>query len=106
MVLCIAVGFIILMVLINQRKQNTIAPKTLHHHGKLMKEVSKGLSLRAAEIKQLRLLADDTTGRGGDPVTSPLALLLCPSVLAAAAKRRRPGVNQKTLEQLRRKMLK
>ncbi len=106
MVLCVAVGFIILLVLINQRKQNTIAPKTLHHHGKLMKEVTKGLSLRAAEIKQLRLLADETTGRGGEPVTSPLSLLLCPSVLAAASKRRRTGANQKMLEQIRRKMLK
>lgn len=104
--LMVTAGFIILLVIFNQRKQNMIAPKVLNHHGKLMKEVSRGLSLRPAEIKQLRLLADETTGRGGEPVSSPLSLLLCPSVLAAAAKSRRTAANQKVLEQIRRKMLK
>jgi len=74
-------GLVILLVLVSQRKrQETATPKPLNHQGKLLREVLKTVPLRAAELKQLRMLADAREQR----LTSPLTLLLCPSLLAQA----------------------
>ena len=51
-------------------------PKALNHSGKLVKEISKTMNLKPAEIKQLKVLAD------GQDVGKPLVLLLCPSLLS------------------------
>jgi hypothetical protein len=74
-------GLVILLVLVSQRKrQETATPKPLNHQGKLLREVLKTVPLRAAELKQLRMLADAREER----LASPLTLLLCPSLLAEA----------------------
>ena len=74
-------GLVILLVLVSQRKrQETATPKALNHQGKLLKEVLKTVPLRAAELKQLRMLAEGREQR----LASPLTLLLCPSLLAEA----------------------
>jgi hypothetical protein len=75
----VGLGLVILVVLVSQRRrQETVAPKALNHQGKLLREVLKTLPLRASEVKQLRGLAE---GRE-EPLVSPLTLLLCPSLLA------------------------
>ena len=74
-------GLVILLVLISQRRrQETVAPKALNHQGKLLREVLKTVPLKAAELKQLRSLAEGRDER----LSSPLTLLLCPSLLAEA----------------------
>jgi len=103
--LAVAAGFIILLVLFSQRTKRVISPKALHHHGKLVKEVMRGLPIRPGELKQLRILAEETRGAGGEPVTSPVSLLLVPSVLAAAAKSRTTKANRKMLEIVRKKIV-
>jgi hypothetical protein len=77
----VGLGVVILAVLVSQRKrQETATPKPLNHQGKLLREVLKTVPLRAAELKQLRMLADAREER----LASPLTLLLCPSLLAQA----------------------
>ena len=56
-------------------------PKALNHHGKLLKELAAAVSLKPAEVKQLKLLADE------QKLSNPLTLILCPSILAKAVKR-------------------
>ena len=89
--LCVGGGVFIVLALISQRQRRVAAPKPWLHHGKLLKEVVKALPLRRSEIKQLSALADVTRQPDGQPVNSPLTLLLCPSVLAR-------GINNKALK--------
>ena len=78
-------GFVVLLALLSQRRREETAPKALNHQGKLLKEVLRSIPLRAAELKQLRILAEE--GRD-EPLESPLTLLLCPSLLAEAIQSR------------------
>lgn len=96
-------GLVLLVAVISQRRKREISPKALNHPGKLTKEVLKQLPLRPAEMKQLRILAEDANGEG-DPLTSPLTLLLCPSVLARQIQRRNTKVDRKATMSLARKM--
>ena len=105
MFMAVGGGLIILLAIFSQRSKRVMSPKPLHHHGKLLKEVTRGLPIRPGELKQLRALAEETRGPGGEPLSSPLSLLLVPSVLAAAAKSRATKANQNVLEGLRRKIV-
>lgn len=86
-----AAGLILLLAVLSNRKKRQVTPKTLNHHGKLLKEIVKKVDLRPAEIRQLKMLAE------GQKVSSPLTLLLCPSVLAKAVKERPGKVDRKVL---------
>ena len=80
-------GVILLVAVVGQRRKRDIAPKPLHHHGKLLKEVLGNVSIRGAEMKQLKLIMQDAKVSIGQPAPeSPLTLLLCPSLLAQAVK--------------------
>lgn len=74
------VGLIILIALMNVARNRKVTPRVLNHPGKLMKEVARGANLKPAEVKQLKVLSED------QDLTSPLVLLLCPSVLGKAIK--------------------
>src|SRR5205807_4246299 len=74
-------GLLIVMAVVSNRRNRVARPKGLNHPGKLVKEVMRTLPLRPAELRQLRLLADDTA-TGPTPVSNPLTMLLCPSLLA------------------------
>lgn len=76
---------ILLVAVVGQRRSRVAAPKPLRHHGKLLREVLASVSVRGAEMKQLKAIVQDGRGRGDAPA-SPLTLLLCPSVLARSAK--------------------
>ncbi len=56
------------------------------------------VDLRPAEVKQLKMLADDQN------VSSPLTLLLCPSVLAKAVKAKPGKVDRKIMIAVARKL--
>jgi hypothetical protein len=69
-------AFGLLLFALQYRRRVQIAPKAINHQGKLVKEIVKGLPLKAAEMKQLTKLAEEKQ------LSSPLVMLLCPSVLA------------------------
>ena len=73
-VLAAAGGFAVLLVMLAYRRKRELTSAALHHHGKLLREICRAISLKPAELRQLRQLADE---RG---LASPLTLLLCPSL--------------------------
>lgn len=68
-------GLVVLLIVISRRKQETNTFKSLNHGGKLMKEVALAMDLKPAELKKLKSLAVEAD------VSSPLVLMLCPSIL-------------------------
>lgn len=100
-----AVGFVLAAVAFNRWRQATgrtsplSGPRAINHPGKLLREVSKGVSLRSAEVKQLKALARE------QEVASPLVLMLCPSLLAKAVKESPRKLDRGTLNSLIRKLV-
>jgi hypothetical protein len=72
--LAAAGGFAFLLVVLGYRRKRELTSTALHHHGKLLREICRAISLKPTELRQLRQLADE---RG---LASPLTLLLCPSL--------------------------
>jgi hypothetical protein len=95
--MCGGAGFLIILAIFNQREKRVTSPKPLHHAGKLTKEVLKGLPLRPKELKQLTLLANLTPGPDGQPLSSPVTLMLCPSLLAKAIQNKSSKVDRRIL---------
>jgi hypothetical protein len=93
-----AAGVVILLVLFSHRRSRDVSPRSLNHQGKLLKEVVKRINLRPSEVRQLKVLAEE------QQVSSPLTLLLCPSVLAKAVKHQSGKVDTRVIAQVARKM--
>jgi hypothetical protein len=105
LLLCAAGGLILLLLLATRAGRRAAAPQPLNHSRKLMREVLRSVPLRRAELKQLRLIADAAgTAPGGEPVQSPLTLLLCPSVLARALKNGPAKVDRAVIARVVKKM--
>jgi hypothetical protein len=79
---------LVLLVVVHARKRSATAPKTLHSPGKLAKEVGRAVGLKSKEMRQLRQLAED------QGASSPLVVLICPSLLAKGLQKRRPEDRQ------------
>ena len=60
-----------------------------------MKEVLRTVPLKPAELKQLKVLAEQS--RAAQGIQSPLTLVLCPSVLARAAQEKSTKANRKVV---------
>jgi hypothetical protein len=106
-VVAAAGGALALLVVVGQRRRGGDGrPRPLHSHPKLMKEVLRTVPLKPAELKQLKLLLQQSRGGGADaqPVQSPLTLVLCPSLLLKAAQARPEKVNPKVVAGLARKL--
>jgi hypothetical protein len=76
---------ILLLVLLQHRLKRHANPKKVNNQSKLLKEVLKTVPLKSTELKHLKELAQRQA------CSSPLTLLLCPSLLARgveATKRR------------------
>ena len=101
---CVAGGTIILLVLFNQRRQREAAPQAFLHHGRLVKEVARRVSLKPAELKQLRILAEAAAHTDAGPVNNPLTLLLCPSVLGKSLQARSTKVDRRVVARFVRKI--
>src|SRR5258706_15120149 len=71
-------------------------PTAVNHPGKLQKELTRQISLKPAELKQLKILAEGER-RAGNPVESPMVFLLCPSAFAAAMRAGRVKVDRKIM---------
>ncbi len=75
-------GIICLLVLASQWAQRREKPRTLNHPGKLVREVQRKVHLSNVQVKRLTMLAE----RRG--CSSPLTVLLCPSLLAQKGERK------------------
>lgn len=99
-VLLVVIGVVLLLALFGRKKEERAArPKVLNHPGKLLKEVVSAVHLKPAELKQLKLLSE------GQNVSSPLTLLLCPSVFAKAVRAKTSKVDRRVLAQLAKKLV-
>jgi hypothetical protein len=108
-VLAGAAGLIIVMLAGSRIRARRATPQVMHHPGKLMREVLKAVPLKPREVKQLKLLADASRrrheeGASEEGVENPLALILCPSVLARTLKDRPANVDRAVIAGLIRKM--
>jgi hypothetical protein len=98
-------GVIVLLVVVSQRRKRDATPKALNHHGKLLKEVLGSVSIKSAEMKQLKAIVQDGKSRGeSDCAESPLTLLLCPSVLIKTVKAHPGKVDQSVVAGLLKRM--
>ena len=98
------VGLLVLVAMFSRRQQRPPAPKSLRSTGKLLKEVRRRVPLKSSEIKQLKAVAEQTSRGDGEPLSSPLVLLLCPSVLAKSAQDPDSRADRKTISQVLRKL--
>jgi hypothetical protein len=82
-VLAAGAGIVIILVLFNRRQVREAIPRPLNHQGKLMREMMKTAGLKPAEARQLKVLADQLAA-AGEPLESPITLMLCPSLMQRA----------------------
>jgi hypothetical protein len=79
-VLAVGVGLAIVLTLFSRRQKREATPKALNHQGKLIREMMKTAGLKANEVRQLKVLADEMAA-AGQPLESSLTLMLCPSLM-------------------------
>ncbi len=89
---------ILLLVVIHYRRKRVAEPRAINHPGKLMREVLKQLPLRASELKQLKVLAEQ------EHYSSPLLMLLCPSLLAKGMQKRNARGDRRVLGRVAKKV--
>jgi Na+/melibiose symporter-like transporter len=83
------VGVLFVLLLISSRRKRQLTPKAVNHQGKLLKEIAGFVEIKPAQLKKLKSLADEFGARRGEPLQSPLVLMLCPSLLAEAMKKKK-----------------
>jgi hypothetical protein len=99
-------GVLVLLVVVGQWRSRERPARGLNHHGRLIKEVLRGLPLKGAELKQIKLLSQSARPGGREErVHSPLTLLLCPSLLAEAAKQSRAKADLPVVASLVKRLL-
>ena len=95
---CVAGGLIVILVLLHRRYQRQAIPKVVNHQGKLNRALQKQIALKSAEVRQLRSLAE------GQAVQNPMTLLLCPSLLAKAAREKPDKFDRKLVASMIKRM--
>ena len=73
-----AVAIVVLLVFLQYRRKAESMAKPLNNQHRLIKEMTRTLALKDAEMRQLQDLADEQS------CSSPLVLLMCPSLMAKA----------------------
>lgn len=81
-----AAGIVMILALLGLRKKRQVMPKAVNHQGKLLREICRSVEIKPAQLRKLKALADDYGQKHGQPLQSPLTLLLCPSLLAETMK--------------------
>jgi ABC-type transporter MlaC component len=79
-----ALALLALLVLLAHRRHQQAVPRAVNHRGRLFKQIAAQLPLKKTEARQLRQLAEE------QGCSSPLVLLLCPSLLGKAAAAKPP----------------
>jgi hypothetical protein len=96
--LCVAAGVIVVLVLLHRRYQREATPKVVNHQGKLNRVLQKQMALKSAEVRQLRVLAE------AQSVENPMTLLICPSLLAKAAREKPDKFDRKLVASMIKRM--
>jgi MYXO-CTERM domain-containing protein len=78
------IGLVVLLLVLTYRRRREVGPVALNSPRRLIKEVARAAGLKAGEVKQLRHIAEQQS------CSSPLTLLLCPSLLAKGMESRGP----------------
>ena len=73
-----ALAVVVLLVFLQYRRKAESMAKPLNNQHRLIKEMTRTLALKDAEMRQLQDLADEQS------CSSPLVLLMCPSLMAKA----------------------
>ena len=79
-----AVAIVVLLVFLHYRRKAESMAKPLNNQHRLIKEMTRTLALKDAEMRQLQDLADEQS------CSSPLVLLMCPSLMAKAVANKSP----------------
>ena len=95
--LCAGAGVILVLAIFGKRQSRQLAPKPLNHVGRLLREIMRSVPLKPKELKQLKVVADETRLDNNQTVSNPLVLLLCPSVLNQALEKRSTRADRRTL---------
>ncbi len=101
---CAAVGLIVVLVLVSKIKSGggtgsgSIGPRALNHQGKLLKELTRELNLKAGEVRQLKSLSETSS------LKNPLTLMLCPSLLTKAAREQPAKVDRRAIASLAKRL--
>ena len=69
----------VLLVVFGKRQKRAALPQKMNHPGKLLKELMKTAGLTRSQAKALKARADQMAAQG-QPLDSPITLLLCPSL--------------------------
>jgi hypothetical protein len=99
-----AAAFLMVMALLGMRNQRGAVPKTLNHQGKLLREIRRHVAIKSTEMKQLKLMVEQVKTPDGQPLVSPITLLLCPSLLVKSAPAKSAKINRRVLGGLVRKL--
>jgi hypothetical protein len=105
LLICAGAGVLGLLALFGRRQTKQATPKPLNHPGKLLKEIMKSVPLKPAELKQLKVVTEETAQANDEPPQSPLVLVLCPSVLAKAVQSRTTRADRRVLGQVLKKVV-
>jgi hypothetical protein len=89
---------VVTMLLVNVMRKRAARPKVVNHRGKLLKEMSRTLSIKPAEMRQLKTLAES------EEISSPLVLLLCPSLLNKSVKSAGDRIDRSAVGRLARRL--
>jgi hypothetical protein len=89
-----AVSMAIMAGLYNYYRKRRTIPRRLNNPMKLSRELSRRISLRSVELRQLKLLAEE------QEIEHPLTLILCPSLLGKAIRSPSPRVDRAVVKQI------
>jgi len=101
--LCGALVLVLLVFMSRREQKKVAAPEALNHSGKLAREVVKEVNLKPNELRQLKTLADSIGEQVGE-TPDPLALLLCPSLLAKGVNANPSKMDKKVVAQVVRRL--
>lgn len=101
---CGGIGLIIVLAIFGKRQSRQASPKAVNSPGRLIKEMMKAIPLKPRELKQLKIVAEQTEMDDGGTVENPLVLLLCPSVVIKSVNERNARIDRKTLVGMLKKM--
>jgi hypothetical protein len=73
-----AAAVVVLLVFLQYRRKAESMAKPMNNQHRLVREMTRTLALKEGEMRQLKQLADEQS------CSSPLVLLMCPSLLAKA----------------------
>src|SRR2546425_9209469 len=73
-----ALAIVVLLIILAHRRKTDLIPRPVNNQNRLIREVLKTVPLKESELKQLKQLADEQS------CSSPLVLLMCPSLIAKA----------------------